>query len=153
MSPITGAQNEEREGEGARCAYALFPMLDVLLKIKTDAVDPNLTICNCTRARRVRDRVSSTIDHGQAFVNYAKILAYNTIFKFPDNGPIMLRNAPIMLKVLALFLSNLCTSIQKKKKKKKNMTSVIYYCITEGPVAILRMCCSVTLYFESSPRL
>ena len=37
----------------------------------------------------------------------AKILAYNAILKFLYNGPIMLRNAPIMLKVLALFLSDL----------------------------------------------
>ena len=44
------------------------------------------------------------------FVNYAKILAHNAILKFPDNGPIMLRNAPIMLKVLALLLSESKTS-------------------------------------------
>ena len=29
------------------------------------------------------------------FSNYAEVLAYNAILKFPDNGPIMLRNAPI----------------------------------------------------------
>ena len=41
--------------------------------------------------------------------------------------PIMV--APIMLKILALFLSSLCTCIDTKEKEKKgkNMTSVIYY--------------------------
>ena len=44
-------------------------------------------------------------------VGICKFLAHNTILKFPDsdpimlrNGPIMLRNASIMLKVLALSL-------------------------------------------------
>ena len=71
--------------------------------------------------------------------------AFNAILKFTDNGPIMLRNAPIMLKVApimlkVLFLSNLCTLIQKKRNT------------TPGPVAILGTCCSVALYLESSPR-
>ena len=52
--------------------------------------------------------------HYYVFVNYAKNFAYNAILKFPDKGPIMLKNVPIMLrnasimlKVLALFSSNL----------------------------------------------
>ena len=47
-------------------------------------------------------------------VHHAKMLAYNAILKFSDNGPMMLRNAPIMLKVLALFLSNHCIYFDRK---------------------------------------
>ena len=65
---------------------------------------------------------------------YAKILAY----KLPDIDPIMLRNTPIMLKVaaimlkvliLALFLSSLCTSIQKKEHDISYLC--LYWSITE----------------------
>jgi len=33
-----------------------------------------------------------------------KFFAYNAILKFPDNDPIMFRNGPIMLMVLAIIL-------------------------------------------------
>ncbi len=80
-----------------------------------------------------------------------KFWAYNAILKFPDNGPIMLRNAPIMLKVLALFLSNLCTLIQKKKKKGKHVhqSSIILLEHYRGPLcspSIQRACLSVKLF-------
>ena len=39
---------------------------------------------------------------GVCYANF--FVVYNAIIKFPDNDPIMLRNGPIMLMVLAIIL-------------------------------------------------
>ena len=83
------------------------------------------------------------------FVNYAKILAYNAILKFPDNGRKMLRNAPVMLEVLALFLSNLYT--------KRNIHNISYLLLYIGAITAVSMvfhiaCLSSVKLFDKSEK-
>ena len=119
-------------------AVRLFPhphiaLLDEILK-EWDIDQKSYSVITDNGSNMVK-AIQSDVE---AFVNYAKILAYNAILKFPDNGPIMLRIgpimlkvAPIMLKVLALFLSNLCTLIQKKKKEHDISYLLLYWSTTE----------------------
>ena len=44
------------------------------------------------------------MSYGTCGLNHAKMFAYNDILEFPDIDPIMLRNAPIMLKVALTML-------------------------------------------------